>query len=327
MNKTITLISALLLSSGLSAQEEFFSESGEFTEGGDSSANTHTITVEAGTTVEVIVIGEGVDTVVNATLPNGETLVNDDYQDVNAGFVRTLDQGGELEVVASPLMGGSGSYRVVARTLPSPDTIEMGQTIEGQLDDASSAGDRYQLTGSAGTRVVIDLKSYDFDAFLTVVDADGNEKTDDDGGDEGYNSRLHHEFSQDGETITVTAGSLSSSTGRYELSVAELSSEVAARHVGSLDNDSPRAYNGKRFARYEFEGEAGETVTIQLKSNQFDAMLHVSNPDGSNLAQDDDGGDGTNSMAITTLPESGTYAVYVTSLADSQGEFELTIFK
>lgn len=327
VNKAMTTIAALLLSSGLAAQEEIFSGSGEFTEGGDQAANRHTFTVEAGTTVEVVVIGEGVDTVVNATLPNGETIVNDDYQDINAGFVRTFEQGGDVEIVASALMGGSGSYRVVARTLPSPDTIDIGQTVEGQLDDASGAGDRYQLTGSADTRVVIDLKSYDFDAFLTVVDADGNEKTDDDGGDEGLNSRLFHQFEEDDETITVTAGTFSSSTGRYQLSVTEISSEAAARHDARLDSDSPRAYNGKRYESFEFKGEAGETLTIELKSNAFDAMLYVSNPDGSNLVSDDDGGDGTNSMAVTTLPESGTYTIHVTSLDDSQGEFELTIFK
>ncbi|MDZ7789273.1 MAG: PPC domain-containing protein [Xanthomonadales bacterium] len=327
MNRVITVVAALLLSNGLAAQEEFFSESGEFSEGGDPSANQHTIAVEAGTTVEVIVIGEGVDTVVNATLPNGETIVNDDYQDIDAGFVRTFDQGGELEIVASALMGGSGSYRVVARTLPSPGTIKIGQTVDGQLDEASGAGERYQLVGSADTRVVIDLKSYDFDAFLTVVDAEGNERTDDDGGDQGLNSRLYHQFEEDGEAITVTAGTFSSSTGRYQLSVTELSSEAAARHNGRLGNDSPRAYDGKRYESFQIEGEAGETLTIELKSNAFDAMLYVSRPDGSNLVSDDDGGDGTNSMAVTTLPESGSYTVYVTSLADSTGEFELTIFK
>lgn len=63
---------------------------------------------------------------------------------------------------------GTDSCRVVARSISSPDTIEVGQTVEGQLD--GSAGDRCQLSGSAGERVAIDLKSYDFEAHLTVVD-------------------------------------------------------------------------------------------------------------------------------------------------------------
>lgn len=327
MNKAISLACALLLSSGLAAQEEIFSESGEFTIGSDSSANRHTISVEAGMTVEVIVIGEGVDTVVNATLPSGESITNDDYQGINAGFVRTLDQDGNLEIVASPLMGGGGRYRVVARSLPSPESIQAGQIINGQLTDDSGAGDRYRLTGSAGTRVVIDLKSYDFDAFLTVVTSDGEEKTDDDGGDQGYNSRMYHQFKEDGETIDITAGSLYTSSGRYELSISELSAEVTAQYTGRLDSDSPRAYNGKRYERFEIEGQAGETLTAQLDSSAFDAMLHISNPDGSNLVSDDDGGNDTNSVAVTTLPEAGNYTIYVTSVGDSTGAFELTVYK
>lgn len=327
MNRTIISIAALLLSSGLCAQEELFSQSGEFTEGGDASAHRYEIPVKAGSTVEVIVIGEDVDTVVNATLPSGETILNDDYQGVDAGFVRTISEDGVVEVIASPLMGGTGTYRVVARSVPSPDTIEVGQTVHGTLEEGSSAGDRYRLSGSAGTRVIIDLKSYDFDAYLTVVDDEGNEMTDDDGGDEGYNSRLHYQFDEDGETITITAGALSSSDGRYELVVSELSNDIAAQHSGRLDDESPRAYDGKRYAAHEFVGKAGDTLTVELDSNDFDAMLYVSNPDGSNLTQDDDGGDGTDSLAVTTLPADGAYTIYVTSLSDNTGSYELTVYR
>ncbi|NBB69526.1 MAG: hypothetical protein GVY33_04250 [Alphaproteobacteria bacterium] len=324
MKRTITLVSALLLCGPLAAQQEFFSEAGEFGGEGD---NRHTIPVEAGMAVEVIVIGEGVDTTLEATLPSGETIRNDDYQDLNAGFMRSIDSAGDITVVASPLsFGTTGSYRVVARTVGAPGSIEVGQTVQGNLTTDSGAGDRYELTAPAGTRVAIDLKSYDFDAYLTLLDGDGNESTDDDGGDQGYNSRLYHEFS-DGETVTITAGSLSSESGRYELIVTELSSEATARHTGNLSSASPRGYDGTRYERHEFEGEAGETLTVELKSQVFDPVLYIANPDGSNLVRDDDGGDGNNSLTVTTLPTSGTYTIYVTSFGDAQGAYELTIYR
>lgn len=327
MKKTITLISALLLSGSLAAQEEFFSESGEFAASGTTAANRHVIPVEAGTTIEVIVIGDGLDTTLNATMPDGETLYNDDYDNLNAGFMRTIQTGGELEVEAAPLSTGTtGSYRVVARTLAAPDSIEVGQSIEGRLTAGSGPGDRYTLSAPDGTRVAIDLKSYDFDAYLTAVDSEGNESTDDDGGDEGYNSRLYYKFDGD-ETITITAGSISSETGRYDLSVTELSSEAAASHSGNLTSSSPRGYDGTLYARHEIEGEAGDTLTVELNSEDFDTVLYISNPDGSNLAQDDDGGDGNNSLAVATLPEAGTYTIYVTSFGDSTGAYELTIYR
>ncbi len=317
----------LLLSSGLSAQEEIYSQEGEFTAAGNASANRHVIQVEQGMSVEVIVMSETIDTTLNATLPDGETLYNDDYEGLNAGFVRTMNSGGALEVVASPLSSGeTGPYRVVARTLPPPATIEVGQTIDARLGDGNASGDRYELRGEAGSRVVIDLRSYDFDAYLTVTNAMGEETTDDDGGDEGYNSRIAYRFDTD-ETITIAASSLGSEAGRYQLSVGALSEEVAMNMTGSLTSDSPRGHDGTRYERHEFEGEAGQTVTIMLESDAFDTVLFVSNPDGSNLTQDDDGGQDSNSEAVVNLPESGTYGIYVTSFSDGLGSYEVTVLR
>lgn len=323
----ISIAAVLLLSGSLSAQEEIYSQEGEFTAGGDASANRHVIEVEQGMSVEVVVTSDSIDTTLNATLPDGETLYNDDYEGLNAGFVRTMTSGGALEVVAAPLSSGeTGSYRIVARTLAPPQSIEVGETIEARLGEANASGDRYELRGEAGNRVVIDLRSYDFDAYLTVTDSSGEDTTDDDGGDEGYNSRIAYRFDTD-ETITITASSLGSESGRYELSVGELSNEVAEKFSGSLTSDSPRAYDGTRYERHEFEGDAGATVTIMLESNAFDPVLLVSNPDGSNLTRDDDGGEDNNSEAVVNLAESGTYAIYVTSFSDALGSYEVTILK
>lgn len=311
----------------VAAQEEVFSEAGALAAAGDPSANRHVIPVEAGTPVEVIVIGEGIDTTLTATLPGGATIRNDDYQDLNAGFMYTSEVDGEIVVVAAALSSGTtGNYRVVARTLPPAASIEVGQTVEGRLGGGIETGDRYRLSGTAGTRVVIDMKSYDLDSYLTVVDSAGNESTDDDGGDEGYNSRLSHRFGED-ETITIIAGQTGSSSGRYELSVTELASEPADRITGSLTADSPRAYDGTRYERHDVDGEAGQMLTVELKSNAFDPVLFVSNPDGSNLVRDDDGGNGNNSMAVARLTQAGTYVIYVTGFGDAIGSYELTIYR
>jgi hypothetical protein len=320
-------LAAFLFAGSLAAQEEIYSQDGEFSAGDDASAHRHVIQVEQGMNVEVIVMSESIDTTLDATLPDGEMLYNDDYDGLNAGFARTMTSGGALEIVASPLSSGdTGPYRVVARTLPPPQSIEIGQTIDGRLSDGDSAGDRYELRGQAGSRVVIDLRSYDFDAYLTITDSMGEETTDDDGGDEGYNSRIAYRFDRD-ETITIAASSLGSEAGRYELSVGELSEEVAMNLSGSLTSDSPRGYDGTRFERHEFEGEAGQTLTIMLESSAFDPVLYVSNPDGSNLARDDDGGQDNNSEAVITLAETGTHAIYVTSFGESMGSYEITILR
>jgi len=317
----------VLLSSSLSAQEEIFSEPGTFGNGAEPVGNRHVIQVEEGMSIEVVVISDDLDTTLNATLPSGETLYNDDYQELNAGFTRTIASSGALEVVASTLSGGeSGAYRVVARTLPPPSQISLGHTIQARLGDNTGTGDRYTLNGKAGSRVVIDLRSYDFDAYLTVTEANGNELTDDDGGDAGYNSRIAYRFMSD-ETITIVASSLGSEAGRYELSVNELSDEVAFSAAGELTNNSPRGHDGTRYERHEFEGESGQMLTITLESADFDTQLFVSNPDGSNLARDDDGGQGNNSETVVTVAETGTHTIYVTGFGDGLGDYELTVLR
>ncbi len=58
---------------------------------------------------------------------------------------------------------------------------------------------------------------------------------------------------------------------------------------------------------YTFTGEAGNQVTIDLASGDFDAYLIVLNPEGEELAQDDDSGGQTNARITATLPSSGLY--------------------
>ena len=325
----ITLLSLIVAGAALSAaagaQSTILTVEGSF---GVGSANEHSFQVEAGQTIEVIARGSSmdVDTTLTATLPNGESIYNDDHDGFDAGFVRTFTIGGTVNVEVSPLSGDDtgGGYTLTVIALPPAEELAVGESIDGRLTGGS--GDRYQVSGGAGDRVVIDLRSYDFDAYLTVTDAAGNEFTDDDGGDEGFNSRLQYRFDGDGP-ITITAGSLGASSGRYTLSVEPLSTEQVVRHDGALTADDPRAYDGKLYDAYELEGQAGDTVSVTLESEDFDTVVYVSNPDGTNLGRNDDGTDGTNSELIVRLLESGTQTVYVTALSDDTGEYVLTIYQ
>jgi hypothetical protein len=91
-------VATLLFTCSLSAQTEFFSEQGSLG-GADASAARHAIPVNAGDTVEVVVLGDDIDTTLEAVLPGGETISNDDYDGLNAGFVRTIQTAGELNGV------------------------------------------------------------------------------------------------------------------------------------------------------------------------------------------------------------------------------------
>ncbi|MGD1936205.1 MAG: CHAT domain-containing protein [Cyanophyceae cyanobacterium] len=95
---------------------------------------------------------------------------------------------------------------------------------------------------------------------------------------------------------------------------------------GELTADDRVSGDGTYFDVHPFEGKAGDTVAIELKSDEFDARLGVFQPEGGLLQQDDDTGDRTNALIIFELPEDGVYFAITTSLrVGSQGRYQLDL--
>jgi peptidyl-Asp metalloendopeptidase len=85
-----------------------------------------------------------------------------------------------------------------------------------------------------------------------------------------------------------------------------------------------------RAARYSFAGVAGQQVAVVLSSTAFDTYLYLLRPDGTVLAEDDDGGGALNSRVpagsgFVTLPTTGTYTIEATAFDPAaSGAFTLT---
>ena len=85
-----------------------------------------------------------------------------------------------------------------------------------------------------------------------------------------------------------------------------------------------------RAARYSFAGVAGQQIALQLASTAFDAYLYLVRPDGTILAEDDDGAGNFNSRipansGFITLPTTGTYLIEATAFdSTATGAFTLT---
>ncbi|MBE9080368.1 PPC domain-containing protein [Romeria aff. gracilis LEGE 07310] len=78
---------------------------------------------------------------------------------------------------------------------------------------------------------------------------------------------------------------------------------------------------------HRFDGTEGEAVSISLESQDFDTYLLLSGPDGEVIDSNDDiSADNLNSKLELTLPQSGSYRVFVTSVEyEGQGSYELTV--
>lgn len=94
------------------------------------------------------------------------------------------------------------------------------------------------------------------------------------------------------------------------------------------DQDIPTGFGG--FARdYVVDFKEGDQVVIDLISDQFDTILTLIAPDGSTVAENDDGPDGTtNSLLFARITRPGKYIVRVSPYAgQGVGDFTLKVTK
>ena len=219
--------------------------------------------------------------------------------------------------------------------------LRLGEPVLGRLTGAESsiADNRpvqaWALEGLAGETVTIRLESDDYDAYLYFFGPGMTEtlSDDDSGGD--LDSELTVTFSETG-TYTVGAAALSSgSTGAYSLTVMEpidmatLSVGDRLLRVGSIATGMLTAADpvvqGKPVQAWAFEARAGDLVTIELLSDDFDSYLHVAGPGLPVPLTNDDGGDELDSRLDVTFPEDGVYRVIASSLGGSTGTFTLRV--
>lgn len=94
------------------------------------------------------------------------------------------------------------------------------------------------------------------------------------------------------------------------------------------DKDIPTGQGG--FARdYTVKLEKGDNLAVDLSSDNFDSIITLLAPDGSTLAENDDGPDGSsNSLLFTRIVETGNYVIRVRSFGETGvGTFKLKVTK
>ncbi|NDJ74773.1 MAG: hypothetical protein GYB65_00825, partial [Chloroflexi bacterium] len=208
--------------------------------------------------------------------------------------------------------------------------IAYGDTVSSDLGDNMHS---YVFSGAAGDTVTISLDSEDFDAYVVINDATGNRVIADDDSGEGLNARIESfVLPASGDYTIIVGGYRGTVTGTYTLAlsagqpplvpdvppdeppiepppqepVTELPIFYGDMIEGTLENSTQT---------YVFTGVAGDLVTIDLESGEFDAYLELFDNNGNQLTYNDDGGVGLNSqIAFYSLPYSGEYSILVRGL-------------
>jgi Bacterial pre-peptidase C-terminal domain len=227
--------------------------------------------------------------------------------------------------------------------------IRPGETVTGELDAADPTmfdGAHYEVwhfEGTAAHRYRVTLRSTDFDAFL-LVGADARPGCDDcatdDDGAGGTDAQVEYVGGQDG-TYEIRAFTFRrGDTGRYQLSLEDAGVDEAPPPIvgtpiglgeagGELSEGDEHIAGHSYIDTWTYTGRAGETITITLRSADFDAVLAVGAFDGGECTavdEDDNSGGGTDGRVTLTLSADGPYHLHVSSAqADGSGRYTLLV--
>lgn len=250
-----------------------------------------------------------------------------------------------------------------AEPVAAQGSIRPGETVRGELTpadptlDDGSYYDAWRFQAQAGHVYEVRMESGDFDAYLAVGSAAGDDCDDceaDDDGAGGTDALVRFRAPAAG-TYTISANALSEGeTGVYTLSLADLGESpedlegptssfeitelsavgragirAGATVQASLTEDDAIDADASYYDLYTYQGRAGETITISLSSEDYDTYLSIGTEvDGEyhELDGNDDGEDGTDSELTITLPHTGEYLIRATSLfGGDTGEYTLRV--
>ncbi|USR90058.1 DVUA0089 family protein [Phormidium yuhuli AB48] len=249
-------------------------------------------------------------------------------------FLTAIDQG-----------RGADTARAGSR-LPGaqpPQAVQLdGAPIRGQLGSDSnmlpvdnSYFNAYSFEGRAGQTVVLNMTSNEFDAYLILLDSNGNSIAQDDDGGAGTDARIVSQLPANDTYIVLANSFRGGESGRYELTLTSQAGQQSRPQTSILldeqgvlrTGDPMLPDDGSLYHEYQFEGRAGQLVTINLESSEFDTYLFLFDNQDNLIDQNDDINPGnTNSRLMLRLPYTGTYFVIVNSYDNTgRGRYRLTV--
>lgn len=130
-----------------------------------------------------------------------------------------------------------------------------------------------------------------------------------------------------GATMPTPVASPFPITGSIPAPGAVGTAQVGATVQGRLETGDQQMNDGTWADVWQFQGLAGQTVTIELRSEEFDTYLQLLDGAGNRLAEDDDSLGNFDSRIIYTLPATGPYQLVVNNFGDTRraGIYTLTL--
>jgi hypothetical protein len=332
---------------------------------GGSFFDAYTFSGNAGQQVSITMTSLQFDTYLYLLQPGETTISGATIQDDDGGggtdsrITVTLASTGTYTILATSFVSGAtGSYSLsLGDVTPCDPTLTPITPVSGGTATATGAltasdchdlgdgsfYDVYTFNGAAGQQVAVAMSS-SFDNFLFLIAPDGTELARDDNGGGGTNARIPAgggvaRLPQNGTYRIIANSAAPNVTGSYTVSLTLDANACPSAPInfntptnGTLAaTDCRLPADGSFIDVYTFVGGAGQTISVAMNSNAFDAFLFLLSPSGTVLAENDNGSGTTDARipaggGTITLPSNGTYTIYAnSSLAGEVGAYTITL--
>jgi len=168
--------------------------------------------------------------------------------------------------------------------------------------------DYWAIDGKAGEIVKTAGTAVPFDIVLELYNPQGEPVESNDDGGGAHNAILTALLKETGRYLLRVHAFGDGGSGPYQLQRKPNpvhSLKMGARSEGTVGTGSSDIWS--------FQGKAGQTVILSVRSHDFDTRVSVFGPDAIEVANDENGRDGTDSLLSIRLPVSGAYTVWVSS--------------
>ena len=227
-----------------------------------------------------------------------------------------------------------GLIELAAESTPlqTDESTTRAETGRLDIDDSTLASGEYQdvytFEGTAGNRLIVDLRSPDFDTFLILHTPSGDQIDNDDHEGDQSRSLITYPMDENGTYEVVITSFRPDEIGDYTLfvDVGRVDGPIwSIDELGRLQNGDNTLESGEYVDYFEFEGEPGQRVTVELTSNDFDTYLVLVGP-SIFLENDDADGSLDRSHLQFDSTDAGLYTIGVTSFAPrEEGDYQINV--
>jgi Zn-dependent metalloprotease len=216
---------------------------------------------------------------------------------------------------------------------PQITSLRYGVQVSGRLSEGDftfvtgAAYDDYSFSGHVGQRISAAMWSDMMDAYLEIYDEAGYLLV---RSNFAYDPRITYTLPDD-QYYTLAVNQSYPGSGRYDLLLSSLDPELPIGEIvsGALaEDDLQFLFDGSYFDPYQFEGTPGQTLSMKLYSDDFDAYLLVYDPYYRVIAEINDITPRNSNAVIEEirLNVAGTYFVLANSSSGGEtGNYQLAV--